>query len=179
MATKKKAASGNKPAAKARAKKPDAKKAEAKAAGKNAAPRKPALVQDKFKAPNHDQIITAVRRIEGHAKVAAEKNGEVGELIAKLCETQHFNRKSLSVARSFHAMSDNKLAEAWPHLLLYGEALGFEKRCSAQGKLALEPGGKKGEEKGDMDGTDDDADKVPAPSLQRMPSDDEKEPAFH
>lgn len=115
-------------------KKPSAKKA---AAPKNAAA--PKLSFDKDRAPQDAQVITLVRRLKVAQKEASEAAGSMGEMIAKACETQHFDRKALSIVRGLDSMSPRKLSTTLPHLLMYIDALELGKRAAEQGQLVPDP----------------------------------------
>jgi hypothetical protein len=119
-----------------------------------------------------------VRRLKSAAKVASEKAGEMGEMIAKAVETKHFDRKALSIARGLEGMSDNKLQVTLPHLLMYIDALGLSARAERQGQLSVDSKPASGAE---MDDDDEDADGTStAPSLQVVPKDDNEDAqAFH
>jgi hypothetical protein len=122
-----------------------------------------------------------VRRLKSAAKVAQEKAGEMGEMIAKACETKHFDRKALSIVRGLEGMSDNKLQVTLPHLMMYIDALGLSERAERQGQLIADQKSAAKAPKTDDDG-DDDADgaaDMDAPSMQMMPSEEDEYQPVH
>jgi hypothetical protein len=107
-----------------------------------------------FKCPAEAEVVALVRRLKTQQKVAQEKAGEMGEMVAKAVETKHFDRKALSIVRGLESMSDNKLQTTLPHLLMYIDALGLTERAKRQGQLLAGAAGGDGEadDDGDSDG---------------------------
>lgn len=126
-----------------------------------------------------------MRRLKSAAKVAQEKAGEMGEMIAKACETKHFDRKALSMVRGLDAMSDNKLQVTLPHLLMYIDALGLNERAERQGQLiadqktAAKAGGKAADMDDDGENGDDGEAVDDAPGMSMMPVDDDERQPVH
>jgi hypothetical protein len=124
--------------------------------------------------------VSLVRRLKSASKVAQEKAGEMGEMIAKACETKHFDRKALSIVRGLESMSDNKLQVTLPHLLMYIDALGLSERASNQGQLIDDPAVRGGAEMDDDDGDEDgETGTGSQPKLQVVPKDDDDRVAAH
>jgi hypothetical protein len=116
-----------------------------------------------IRVPTPQEVKDLVRRADVQSKQASEAAGAVGEMIAKAVESKHFNRKALSVVRSFNSMSDNKLAEALPAFLYYCDCLGLKERAEKQGKLDLDTKAASADGEGD-----DDNEQIDAPVLQPM-----------
>jgi hypothetical protein len=165
------------------------KKAGAKASSKKeaAAPKRaaaPKLGSDEFKCPDEGDVVALVRRLKSAGKVAQEKAGEMGEMVAKAVETKHFDRKALSMVRGLEAMSDNKLQVTLPHLMMYIDALGLPERSARQGQLIADEkiaakSGKGGKSEMDEDQTDiEDAIDHKSP-LQVVPKDEDAFESMH
>lgn len=139
----------------------------------------PKLGSDQFKCPAEADVVSLVRRLKSAGKVAQEKAGEMGEMIAKACETKHFDRKALSIVRGLEQMSDNKLQVTLPHLLMYIDALGLSQRATNQGQLVSDApatGGADMDDDGDDDG---DTGTSSQPKLQVVPKDEDEHRATH
>jgi hypothetical protein len=150
----------------------------------------PKLSFDRDRAPQDAQVIALVRRLKVSQKEASEAAGKMGEMIAKACETQHFDRKALSIVRGLDSMSPRKLSTTLPHLLMYIDALELGKRAAEQGQLIPDPVVAKAQAKAnskkkkpgeDDDGEADagsgsmDEDNPAAGSLQTMESDQDED----
>jgi hypothetical protein len=114
-----------------------------------------------------------VRRLKAAQKVAQEKAGEMGEMVAKAVEAKHFDRKALSIVRGLESMSDNKLQVTLPHLMMYIDALGLSQRAERQGQLIAEQKAAGKAPKADNDdGPAAEMDDAPVMQLMASESDD-------
>jgi hypothetical protein len=165
------------------------KKAAAAAVPAASAPANPVELKDlatklgtDFKCPGEAEVVALVRRLKSAGKVAQEKAGEMGEMIAKAVETKHFDRTALAMVRKLEAMSDNKLQVTLPHFLMYIDALGLPERAKRQGQLiADQPASSPatgGAEMDDESGDDDGEGPTTEPRLLVVPKDDDAT-AFH
>lgn len=139
----------------------------------------PKLGSDQFKCPAEADVVSLVRRLKSASKVAQEKAGEMGEMIAKACETKHFDRKALSIVRGLESMSDNKLQVTLPHLLMYIDALGLSQRASNQGQLIADAPTTGGADMDDDEDDDANAGTSSQPKLQVVPKDEDERVATH
>ena len=96
-----------------------------------------------LKKPSADQVKTLVKRL---AKAKAEQdsiNGSAREMIAKVVETQHFDKTALSMVRRLYKMAKDRpeaLAVTLPHLLSYIDDLGIAEVADDNAGLPLETG---------------------------------------
>lgn len=72
-------------------------------------------------------------------------NGTLGEKIATAVESKHLDRKAFSMACQLEQMDDERLHVTYFNLLYYMEALGVEKRATAQEEM-FEAGDVRGDE---------------------------------
>src|ERR1700761_1727735 len=62
-------------------------------------------------------------------------SGTLGQKIAEAVENKHLDRKAFSIACQLDALDDEKLHITYHNLLYYMEALGVEKRATAQEEM--------------------------------------------
>lgn len=67
-------------------------------------------------------------------------NGTLGEKIAAAAENKHLDKKAFSIACALDALDDERLHMTYHNLLYYMEALGVEKRATAQEELFVNGG---------------------------------------
>lgn len=80
-------------------------------------------------------------------------NGTLGEKIAAATENKHLDKKAFGIACALDQLDDERLHVTYFNLLYYMEALGIEKRATAQEEMFVNGGGEPSDD--GEDGCDD------------------------
>lgn len=125
-----------KPAKKAKPAKP-AKPAKKSGGKKSASASKEFKPRQPSSLPTASQVATLVNQCSSLKSQSRAPLEDLSTLIRNACETKHFDRRALSIARGLYDLKPDRLAITLPHLLFYIEALKLGKIAKTQGELAL------------------------------------------
>ncbi len=89
----------------------------------------------KLSAPPAKSVRALVKQLKDMKLDVSAAVGDMGSVVKKAVEKDHFDRKALGIVRGLEALSDKKLAITLPHLLKYIDDLDLGTRAAKQGEM--------------------------------------------